>query len=62
MSIIESVPFFYPRLLPLHDLDVDATDMPMPIRCSYERLKDNGVYLLGEWQMVCTIGWSENFS
>ena len=48
MSIKESVPFFYPRLLPLHDTDVDSTVLPQPIRCSYERLKDNGVYLLGK--------------
>ena len=48
MSIQESVPFFYPRLIPLHDVDVDSTELPIPIRCSYERLKENGVYLLGK--------------
>lgn len=41
-----SVPYFYPRLMSLHDVDVESTNMPVSIRCSIERMKDNGVYLL----------------
>jgi len=46
MSVADSSVFFYPRLLPLHEVDVNATALPTAIRCSYERLRDNGVYLL----------------
>jgi len=31
-----------------HDIDANATSMPTPLRCSYERLQDNGVYLIGK--------------
>ncbi|KAI8481630.1 Protein transport protein Sec24C [Branchiostoma belcheri] len=46
MDISSSGAFFYPRLLPLHNLSPDKDDVPTAIRCSIERLKDNGVYLL----------------
>ncbi|XP_078576738.1 protein transport protein Sec24C-like isoform X4 [Branchiostoma floridae x Branchiostoma japonicum] len=46
MDINSSGAFFYPRLLPLHNLSPDKDDVPAAIRCSIERLKDNGVYLL----------------
>ncbi|XP_066303668.1 protein transport protein Sec24C-like isoform X4 [Branchiostoma lanceolatum] len=46
MDISSSGAFFYPRLLPLHNLSPDKDDVPMAIRCSIERMKDNGVYLL----------------
>jgi len=51
MSVEHSQVFFYPRLLPLHELQVNGGDLddapgPVAIRCSYERLKDTGVYLL----------------
>jgi len=31
-----------------HDLDMDSTDLPKVIRCSADRMSENGVYLLGE--------------
>ena len=31
-----------------HDVDVEDTSVPKAIRCSIERMKDNGVYLLGK--------------
>ncbi|ESO02325.1 hypothetical protein HELRODRAFT_94513 [Helobdella robusta] len=46
MSISGTVAYFYPRLIPLLDIDVDDTSLPHAIRCSSERLKDNGAYLL----------------
>jgi len=46
MPVKETHVFFYPRLVPLHELDVDSHTIPTAIRCSYERLKDTGVYLL----------------
>ncbi|EDO41706.1 predicted protein [Nematostella vectensis] len=41
-----SVPYFYPRLFPVHDVDVEATGLPEQIRCSIERMSDNGIYVL----------------
>lgn len=37
-----SIVYFYPRLVPLH-VEPPYT----PIRCSLERLQDDGIYLLG---------------
>ncbi|KAF4523588.1 hypothetical protein B566_EDAN014336 [Ephemera danica] len=46
MDIPTSVVYFYPRLLPLHDLDPASMELPAPIRCSSDKLRDDGVYLL----------------
>lgn len=46
MDQAASVPYFYPRLFPMHDLDEDSTDLPQVIRCSADRMSENGVYLL----------------
>ncbi|KAL4239532.1 Protein transport protein Sec24C [Mactra antiquata] len=46
MDVKSSCAFFYPRLIPLHDLDPSGTTLPSAMRCSAERLQDNGVYLL----------------
>ncbi|XP_067937652.1 protein transport protein Sec24C-like [Watersipora subatra] len=46
LDVNSSVPFFYPRLLPLHTLDVNSDALPTPIRCSTDRLLDTGAYLL----------------
>ncbi|XP_020618625.1 protein transport protein Sec24C-like [Orbicella faveolata] len=46
MDQAASVPYFYPRLFSLHDLDMDSTDLPKVIRCSADRMSENGVYLL----------------
>lgn len=46
MDVKSSAAFFYPRLLPMHDLTPQTTELPAGIRCSAERLQDSGVYLL----------------
>ncbi|CAL1526344.1 unnamed protein product [Lymnaea stagnalis] len=46
MDVKLSNVFFYPRLLPVHTLDLDSSDMPVAIRCSVERLEDSGIYIL----------------
>ncbi|KAI0237798.1 Protein transport protein Sec24C [Lamellibrachia satsuma] len=46
MPVTDSACFFYPRLLPLHDVDVNSEALPTALRCSYERINDVGVYLL----------------
>ncbi|XP_063217274.1 protein transport protein Sec24C [Bacillus rossius redtenbacheri] len=46
MDIPSSVAYFYPRLLPLLDVDPGSDEIPSPIRCSSDKLTDDGVYLL----------------
>lgn len=46
MDVKFSNVFFYPRIFPVHDLDDEASDIPVSIRCSAERLSEDGVYLL----------------
>lgn len=46
MDLPMSVSYFYPRLIPLHDVNVNDTDIPLPIRCTYEKMNENGAYIL----------------
>ncbi|XP_077998955.1 protein transport protein Sec24C-like [Glandiceps talaboti] len=46
MDIESSHVYFYPRLIPLHDMDPGSTELPAAVRCSVERLREDGVYLL----------------
>nr|XP_022316893.1 protein transport protein Sec24C-like isoform X2 [Crassostrea virginica] len=46
MDVTSTQVFFYPRLIPMHDLESHKNQVPPAIRCSVERLRDNGVYLL----------------
>lgn len=51
MSVPNSVFYFYPRLVPLHELqlgddDEKSEEIPAPIRCTMEKMVDQGVYLL----------------
>ena len=42
----------FPIILFQHDLDEDSTDLPQVIRCSADRMSENGVYLLGEFMIL----------
>lgn len=44
MLISESIVHLHPQLLPLHDAD---PDLPLMLRCSTDKLADDGAYLLG---------------
>lgn len=46
MDVSETNVFFYPRVLPVHKMDVDGDDFPVAVRCSEERLSKGGIYLL----------------
>ncbi|XP_038060982.1 protein transport protein Sec24C-like [Patiria miniata] len=46
MDVASTAVYFYPRLTPLHDLNPNSPSLPTALRCSVERLRDNGVYLL----------------
>lgn len=64
MDIPSSVSYFYPRLIPLHDLDTESSDIPLPLRCTADKLQEDGAYLLGEFRFgieseVFPGSWSE---
>ncbi|GFR16991.1 protein transport protein Sec24C, partial [Trichonephila clavata] len=46
MDVKSTATYFYPTLIPLHDVDPDSTSIPSSIRCSIEKLSDSGAYLL----------------
>lgn len=46
MDVAATNVFFYPRLLPFHTVDFESNEMPTAIRCSVDRLQENGIYLL----------------
>lgn len=48
MDLKTSVEFFYPRLIPIHTVDTDGDDIPAPIRCTADKITDDGAYILGE--------------
>lgn len=41
-----SVFYFYPRLIPIHDVNPNDDDIPAPIRCTIEKMADDGAYIL----------------
>ncbi|XP_035228704.1 protein transport protein Sec24C-like isoform X2 [Stegodyphus dumicola] len=48
MDVDSSAAYLYPRLIPLHDIkpNPEYVQIPTAIRCSIERIKEHGVYLL----------------
>uniref|UniRef100_A0A3B5L1S1 SEC24 homolog D, COPII coat complex component n=1 Tax=Xiphophorus couchianus TaxID=32473 RepID=A0A3B5L1S1_9TELE len=46
MGVEDSQLQLYPRLIPLHNVDVSREAVPDPVRCSEERLSDSGLFLL----------------
>jgi len=46
MDVSSSLVYFYPRLLPLHTVSPEETGVPEQIRCTIEKVRDEGVYLL----------------
>lgn len=57
LSSREIMPYFYPRMVSVHDIDEAETGMPASIRPSLARLKDHGAYLLENGQeMLLWVG------
>ncbi|NWQ64072.1 SC24D protein, partial [Neopipo cinnamomea] len=46
MGVADTQLFFYPRLLPIHSLDLEGDAVPAAVRCSEERLPEGGAFLL----------------
>jgi protein transport protein SEC24 len=47
MSLEQSGAFFYPRMVSLHDVNVDEKGLPPILRCTGQKLQDTGVYVIG---------------
>ncbi|UYV79481.1 SEC24C [Cordylochernes scorpioides] len=52
MSVETSAGYLYPRLLPLHEVNPDSSEMPVALRCSREKVKEEGAYLLENGQLL----------
>uniref|UniRef100_A0A182JZM1 Protein transport protein Sec24C n=1 Tax=Anopheles christyi TaxID=43041 RepID=A0A182JZM1_9DIPT len=46
MDLPTSVQFFYPRLIPLHDVNVESDAIPSAIRCTGDKMVEEGAYIL----------------
>ncbi|KAJ8416421.1 hypothetical protein AAFF_G00357090 [Aldrovandia affinis] len=46
MGVEETQALFYPRLIPLHNMDTAGEGVPTPVRCSEDRLSEGGLFLL----------------
>lgn len=48
MDVSTSVNYFYPRLVPVHEIDTseDPVKIPPPVRCTIDKMSEQGVYLL----------------
>ncbi|XP_019389592.1 PREDICTED: protein transport protein Sec24D isoform X1 [Crocodylus porosus] len=46
MDVANTQLFFYPQLLPIHNMDVKSDAFPTSVRCSEERLSEGGVFFL----------------
>ena len=47
MDLPTSVQYFYPRLIPIHDVEVEEGGVPAAIRCTADKMQEHGVYILG---------------
>uniref|UniRef100_A0A182NT59 Uncharacterized protein n=1 Tax=Anopheles dirus TaxID=7168 RepID=A0A182NT59_9DIPT len=46
MDLPTSVQYFYPRLIPLHDVNVEGEALPAAIRCTGDKMLEDGAYIL----------------
>ncbi|XP_008324751.1 protein transport protein Sec24D isoform X2 [Cynoglossus semilaevis] len=46
MGVEDTQLLLYPRLIPLHNMDMNSEALPAPVRCSEESLADQGMFLL----------------
>uniref|UniRef100_A0A8B9KJ51 SEC24 homolog D, COPII coat complex component n=1 Tax=Astyanax mexicanus TaxID=7994 RepID=A0A8B9KJ51_ASTMX len=52
LGVEESQILMYPRLIPVHSMDVSSEVVPVAVRCSEERLSETGVFLLENGQSL----------
>uniref|UniRef100_A0AAG5DSX1 Protein transport protein Sec24C n=1 Tax=Anopheles atroparvus TaxID=41427 RepID=A0AAG5DSX1_ANOAO len=46
MDLPASVQYFYPRLIPLHDANVESDAVPASVRCTGDKMREDGAYIL----------------
>nr|XP_014086954.1 protein transport protein Sec24C [Bactrocera oleae] len=46
MDLNMSVSYLYPRFIPIHNIDIDDNELPMSIRCTHEKMSEDGAYIL----------------
>ncbi|XP_030556615.1 protein transport protein Sec24C isoform X2 [Drosophila novamexicana] len=46
MDLNMSVNYLYPRFIPIHNVDPDETSLPTPVRCTHEKITEDGAYIL----------------
>ncbi|XP_030193666.1 protein transport protein Sec24D-like [Gadus morhua] len=46
MGVEDTQLLLYPRLIPLHNMELEGEAVPSPLRCSEDRLSDGGAFLL----------------
>ncbi|KAL7043785.1 hypothetical protein ACKWTF_001663 [Chironomus riparius] len=46
MDLPTSVIFFYPRLIPIHNVVAEENTIPAAIRCTIDKMSDDGAYIL----------------
>ncbi|CAL8376697.1 unnamed protein product [Gadus morhua 'NCC'] len=46
MGVEDTQLLLYPRLIPLHNMELEGEAVPSPLRCSGDRLSDGGAFLL----------------
>lgn len=52
MDLPTSVTFFYPRLIPIHNIDPEGSESPAPLRCTIDKMTDEGAYILGNFRYI----------
>merc|ERR1711988_1665138 len=63
MDVSSSLVYFYPRLFALHSLNPEETGIPDQIRCTIEKVRDDGVYLLDNgMHMLLFVGLAANLA
>ncbi|XP_023163217.2 protein transport protein Sec24C isoform X2 [Drosophila hydei] len=46
MDLNMSVNYLYPRFIPIHTVEIDESSLPTPVRCTHEKITEDGAYIL----------------
>lgn len=46
MDLNMSVNYLYPRFIPIHNVEPDETSLPSPVRCTHDKITEDGAYIL----------------
>jgi hypothetical protein len=57
MDLPTSVSFFYPRLIPINNANAEEDGIPASIRCTIDKMTDDGAYILGNVWSILSLAW-----